>query len=491
MKITFLTPPSINGRAPERLFGCNLGYFFQTNIFVLYPSAVLEKEGYSVEVIDCPVEGIGEKELKKILEHDISDVYVFYTVFLSEKTDQYWAEKIRELKRRCTVIFMGPEPTSRPKDFIKNEKDFVIRGEPEETIKELIDSLNSDYPYYRPNPQNLKKIKGISWMGNNMHVNNPPREPIKDLDDLIFPARHLIVRDKYYNPKLKGRPSTVMLTSRGCFGKCIYCIPCSLSFATEIEHKKHFGNKPAVRLRSPQNIYEEFKNLKEDGYKSVAIIDDNFMGLPGGDERIIKICKLIEPLKMEWGCLARVDQLQNEYTLEWMKKAGCVYIDIGVESFEQKVLNYVKKGVTVGQVFHAILLMKHIGIEPKVNILLGSSPLETEESFKWTVNVLKMLNIDWVSFSVVIPHPGTDFYKIVKLLGWFATKSKDFEPVDPYQQATVNFPNMSHEELHKWVRWCYKEYYMRPQYFWKRLSKIRSWREFKEVVKIAWRLFHG
>jgi radical SAM superfamily enzyme YgiQ (UPF0313 family) len=914
MKVTFLMPPALKGKAPERIFGCNYGLFYQPNIFILYPASMLEEKGHKVVVLDCPLEKISWNGLKNYLKNDNSDMYIFYTVFLAEETDKHAAKLIRETVGNVPIVFMGPEPTSRPNDFTLDENTFVARGEAEYTIIDFVSNLKS---------RRFNKVQGLTWMNVGKIVHNPPRELIKDLDRLPFPDRRLIKKELYFNPKLQGRPSTVMLTSRNCYGRCIYCchpdtvvdssegfkniydvkgtlvrthtgefqkinekfvhnyegeiieitarrlkiptkltpnhevfiwdkdkiikkpagelttsdmlyfprplggkndidiirisdfipkkidlikeiklglsnklseekikeifelkkkgmpikriaeklkinrnviytytkwdkdnenlshraknytillnkdgfiwynmgkkkvrndikltpellrlfgyfiaegstsvninrhnsinvtfslnksereyaeeikntikssfnikasetlqnnclhisfsnsilgrffenfgkeakekhipdfllklpheklryiiegiikgdgskynkngfeiatssrklayqiinifliegivpeftikknkeskiggriikegilyrirvssenlnskrtlffervkngfavdiksirrlqykglvynfyidkdnsynvsffavsncIPCSYMFAREIEHKRFFNCKPPVRVRSPKNIYEEFKLLKKQGYKAVAIIDDNFLGLKGQEERIIKLCELIKPLKMEWGCLGRADQLQNENIIKSMSAAGCVYVDIGAESFDQKVLDFVHKDLKVGDIFNAIFLLKKYGIDPKINILFGTSPYETEESIKWTVRMLKELNIEWVSFDVTIPHPNTEFYKIVKNNNWFATKSKDFEPVDVIREATVNFPNLNHDKLRELVKWAYREYYLRPQYIWKRLSKVRGFQDFKELVQTAWRLF--
>lgn len=475
-------PPALKGqKAPEKLFGCNYGLFYQPNIFMLYIASMLEKNKHKVQVLDCPVEKTSWENLENYFRNDYSNVYVFYSVFLSEEIDKKAAKLIRDIRGKVPIIFIGPEATSRPEDFILDENTFVIRGEAEYTMLDFIDALLEK--------KKLEDVLSLSFMKNKKIIHNSNRDPIKDLDKIPFPARHLIKKELYYNPKLKGRPSTVMLTSRGCWGRCIYCIPCSYMFSREIEYKNFCGIKPVMNVRSPKNIYEEFKQIKKAGYKSVALIDDNFLGLKGHDERIIKICELIKPLKIEWGCLGRPDQLQNEDVIKAMADAGCVYIDIGAESFDQRVLDYVHKDVKVGDIFNAIFLLKKHGIDPKVNILFGTSPYETEKSVKWTVRMLKELNIDWVSFDVTIPHPNTEFYNIVKKNKWFATKSKDFEPVDVIRDATVDFPNLKHKDLQRLVKWSYREYYLRPQYIWKRLSKVRSFQDFKELVLTSWRLF--
>jgi radical SAM superfamily enzyme YgiQ (UPF0313 family) len=215
-------------------------------------------------------------------------------------------------------------------------------------------------------------------------------------------------------------------------------------------------------------------------------MDDNFVN---GKERTIEICKLIEPLKIKWGCLARADTLLDDEMLEWMHKAGCQYVDLGIESFEQKVLDDVHKDMKVSQYYAAIFMLKFHKIEPKVNILFGVSPLQTEESIKKTLEILKKLSIDYISFGITIPHPYTEFYKTVKENKWFATQSGDFEPVDPYKQGTVNFPNLDHKKLMELVSWAYKDYYLRPSYIWNSLIKTESLGEFWEKVKITLRLF--
>jgi len=273
MKITFLIPPAV-GVPPERIFGCNYGYFFQHNIFMLYPAAMLEKGKHDVKFIDCPIERKDEDWFKEFLKKDKSSAYILYTVFLAEKTDNHISKLIRSIRKDVNIIFAGPEPTGFPERFLKfvdDDKIFIVRGETEITMKELINALEKE--------KDFSKILGLSWKKNRKIINNKPRQLNENLDELPFPARHLIKKPKrYFNPKLKRKPSTVMLTSRNCWGRCIYCIPCSYSFAREIEHKKYNNwYKPKVGLRSPKDIAEEFRLVKKQGYKSVAIIDDNFV----------------------------------------------------------------------------------------------------------------------------------------------------------------------------------------------------------------------
>jgi len=504
MKITFLIPPKDEkGRNPERLFGCNFGLYAQQNIFILYSASTLEQKGHEVVVKDCPVNNINWSKFKNWLTKDNSDVYVFYTPFLAEEVDKKAHKLIREIFPNRKIIFSGPECSSRPEAFLLDINTFVIRGEPENVFEQLFNDdlkiLNNDLDdvqglSYRCEiiNEDLREGKpygaGITILKGDIHTN--PSRLIKNLDELPFPARHLLDKEKYFNPKLP-RPSTVLLTSRGCFGQCIYCIPCSLSFANEIEFKKTHKFKPPVRMRSPENIYEEVKQIKKMGYKSFYIIDDNFTTLKGKkyEDRIIKICNLIKPLNLIWGCLARADQIKNEEMIKAMADAGCKYVDLGIESFNQKTLDFVKKGCKVEDNYTAILLLKKYKINPKINVLLGVSPFETKEDIHWMVEVLKILDIEFASFDIVIPHPRTEIYDIAKKNEWFATEHNDYKPVDPLKEGTLNLPNLSKQKLEELVRWANREFYLRPSYIWLRLKKIRSFQELKDLFSIALKLF--
>ena len=480
MRVLFLNPPVVRGvqeRAPDRNFGCNYGIYFQHPIHILYPATFLKENGHEVTFIDAPVEGLEREDVEGIVKEKEFDAYVFFTVFLAQKLDLWWARRIREIDKRARIIFTGPEPSYRIGEFLIDNKTFVVRGEVEKTLLELVNALEKG--------QELDKIKGLSYRADGKIRNNPPRPPMssKELDELPIPDRRLIrAPERYYNVKLKGRPTTTMLTSRGCSYRCIFCIPSAYSFAREIEFKLHHNFvKPPVALRSAESVVREFREIKRLGYRSVAVMDDNFIW---GKKRVEEIAEGIKNLGIEWGCLARANFLQDMEMLEKMKEAGCSYIDIGVESFNQKVLDYIRKDLKVEEIFKAIENLKEVGIEPKINILLGASPLQTKEDIKRTVEILKRLDVETVSFSIVIPHPMTEFYRIVKKEGWFATKNKDFKPADPYREGIVNFPEMSHEELEKMVRWAYRSFYLRPSYILKKLRKIKSPREFLEHAEL-------
>ncbi|HHT9151109.1 MAG TPA: B12-binding domain-containing radical SAM protein, partial [Candidatus Wujingus californicus] len=330
MKITFLVPPPIEGKIPERVAGCAYLLYYVPNIFLLSAAAVLEKAGYEVRYIETTIKKWQRGHFLAYLKEDLSDVYCFYSVNLSQETDIHALNDIRNLRGYVPVIFFGPAPSDRSAEFVVDNDSYVVRGEPEYTMVELLKALHSK--------SSINGIKSVSFMNNGEIIHNVNRELIEDLDSLPFPARHLIEeREVYYNPKLGKRPFTAVCTSRGCSYRCIYCVPSSLSFSRELEYKHYLGKKPPVRKRSPENIIEEFKLLKSQGYKAVNIQDDQFVW---GEERTVKICEGIKDLDIVWGCSARSDHL-TEAIVKAMSEAHCKFIDLGVESFSQEILDYV------------------------------------------------------------------------------------------------------------------------------------------------------
>ena len=465
-RVTFLMPPPLDGKEPvERVFGCNYGLYPIPNIFALTAAAVLEEAGFEVRYIDCPVLGWSEADFRRYLSADDSDMYCFYTVNLAVETDRRAHAMIRRLRGGVPVAFVGPAPTYTPEVFLMDSGSFAIRGEMDLALCELARALFCG--------GDTRDIRGLSLLGEDGPLHNPPRAPLHDLDSLPFPARHLVDRDRYYNPKFGVSPVTAALTSRGCPHRCIYCVPNSLSFARELEYKKTSGGaKPAVRKRSPENIEREFRSLAAGGFRAVNILDDQFVW---GEDRTVEICERIGPLGMLWGCLARADYL-NERIVRAMKRANCMFVDIGAESFERPVLEFVKKDIEVERIREAIRLLKENGIIVKINMLLGSSPLETRESILRNMEIVKELDPDGVMYSLASPFPGTEFYEMAKKEGWFVYG--DYVPKDVRKEAIHSYPGLSKEELEALVRRANFSFYLRPRFIMRNLWRVMHPREF-------------
>ncbi len=461
MKITFLVPPPIDGNIPERVAGCAYLLYYVPNIFLLSAAAVLEKDGCAVKYLETTIKKWDRGHFLSFLREDLSDVYCFYSVNLSQNTDLQALKDIREIRGDVPIIFFGPAPSDRPAEFVVDDYAYVVRGEPEYTMLELSKALETNSAVYG--------IKSVSFRRNGEILNNANREPIEDLDALPFPARHLLEeRDVYYNPKLGKRPFTAVCTSRGCSYRCIYCVPSSLSFSRELEYKHHVGKKPPVRKRSPENIIEEFKLLKSQGYKAVNVQDDQFVW---GEERTIKICEGIKDLDMVWGCSARSDHL-TEPVVKAMAAAHCKFIDLGVESFNQEILDYVKKDIDVKKNEEAINLVKKYGVSAKINIMFGASPLETMATIQRNREEVKRLKVDQVMYNIANPFPGTEFYKIAKESKLFVYG--DYKPVNVAKEANIAYPHLGKAELENAVRRANFEFFLTPRFILKNIRRLGS-----------------
>jgi anaerobic magnesium-protoporphyrin IX monomethyl ester cyclase len=465
MKITLLTPPALAGKlAADRVFGCNYGYYAVPNIFILTCAAVLEQEGYKVDYVDGAIEKWTRRDLVDYLKRDESDLYVFYTVYLAKETDLQTLGLIRELRGNVKVAFVGPVPTETPEKFLLDDNVYVVRGEPETTLKEFVGALRDHQP--------MDHVQSLSYRRNGQLQHNPMRRVIDDLDTLPLPARHLIDKNRYYNPKIGIRPFSVVLASRGCSYQCTYCVPCSLSFARELEYKAYLNRKPPVRQRSAQNVLEEVRMLKAEGYRSIGFIDDQFIW---NEDRVIDLCEGLREIDIEWGCLARADRL-NERIVRKFAESKCQYVDIGVESFNQEILDDLKKDLDVNTIYYAIDLLKKYRITAKINVLIAATPLETEETILENIRIIKKIRPDSVMYGITNPFPGTDFHKIAKREGWLLYD--EYKPVDVQKECIISYPHLDNRKIEKLARKANLSFFLSPHFLLQNLKKIRTGGDF-------------
>ncbi len=461
MKVTFLIPPVLDHtRDVDRCFGCNYSIYFLPLLAMLYPATACKLQGHRVAIHDFAALRKTEKAFREFAAADDSDVYCFYTVFLSQGTDRLARDILRAARPSARFIFFGPQPTWDAGVFLDQENSYVVRGEAELVLPRLVAALEGAEP--------LAAVEGVSYRASSGPVDNPSAPYIKDLDALPVPDRTLLDHRPYSNPKLHSRPHAAILTSRGCYAQCWYCVPNSLSYARELEHKRQHGVKPPVRLHSAARVVEEMKQLAALGFRSVSAIDDQFLW---DEPRTAAICAGIEDLKLEWSCLARSDRVTDR-AAEAMARAGCAYVDLGTESFDQKVLDAVGKNIRAEDTEKAVRILKKHGIAVELNILFGATPVETEETIQLTLRELKRLDVDYVLFSIANPFPGTAFYDAAKANGWMAYG--DYVPVDPARNSIISYPHLSAERLEDLVARAYRNHYLHPRTLWRELRKTKD-----------------
>lgn len=475
-KICFLIPPVFDRatKPAERSAGCTRIVYPFPNIYELTVAALFEREGWEVTLRDFVYSDERPADLEKFLTDDRSDVYAMWCVNLSIVDDVQVLDMIARLRPQAEVLLLGPAPTYFPQKFLKagkagRERVTIVRGEPEATLLEWI-SL-----YLKG--KDRSGIDGISLLADGKIKANKPRKLTKNFDGLPFPARHLLAGREYHNPKLKTGPYTTMLTSRNCPFHCIYCVPSSLSFARELEYRAENGVKPPISFRSVESIEEELKQLKAEGYKAIGFVDDNFIW---NEERTAAICALMRKYGFVWGCQARVDAI-TEPIARMLGESGCRYVDLGMESFNDEILKYIRKGITSAQIYDAIGWLKKYGVPVKLNFLIGTSPLETKETIRDTLRRAKKLDVDQVMFNIVSPFPGTELYALAKENGWL--KGGEYRPTDVQRESILEYPHLSSEEMEKILFRSNLSFFLDPRFVFKQIRRFKSIKEFNSALK--------
>jgi anaerobic magnesium-protoporphyrin IX monomethyl ester cyclase len=410
-----------------------------------YIAAVLLKNQYEVDLIDCQTGGLTYEEFRDEISKRQPDIIGIASAILTYKSALQVARIAKEAHPKCLTVIGGPHVTFWDVNALQecSSLDVVVRKEGENTMLELAERVEAGKDYY--------DVLGITCRKDGKIVKNPDRPYIENLDDLPFPARHfwpIECLQKY------GTAIFNMVTSRGCVNWCNFCI----------EVRTH-GRK--YRVRSPKNVVDELEFLHNTyGAEYFAFLDDAFTV---DQRRNVEMCEEIKnrKLKIKWCCETRVDMVTKELFLK-MREAGCVDIWFGVESGTQPVLNAMGKGISLSQTIRAFKWAKEAGIKPNSNAILGV-PGETRQSAWKTIKFVERLTPDYMGcYTVATPYPGTPLYDFVKKNGWL--RVTDF---DKYDTVTPTFdtPTLSMEELRKIRDQIPLSFYLRPTYVLRMFAK--------------------
>jgi len=479
-RILFIEPPALDSsRIPERFAGCTYMLYPLPDLGQLYLMSYLEREGHTVDILNAVLDRLSRERFLRTISEWSPDVMILHSVILAKPTDTAILAKLAEAAPQARILIHGPEPTRVPEQYFDVVPDkeaqkrlVVFRGEPEIHIRDYLAA---------------GERVGASFVQNGEIVYTAHSEQFLDLDDLPFTHhRHPSMeryKTAYYNPKFSGRPVATMLASRGCRWRCAYCVPNSVSFARELEYRKcHAGEKPPALYASAPHVIEEFKEIASAGFRGVMVMDDQFLAQRS---RTLAICEGVAPLGLEWGCLSRPDYLTNEEVVAALAESGCVSVDIGVESFCQPVLDAIEKDLKLDTVYKCISLMKRYRIEPKVNIMFGTCPLEREEDIRHTIDELRRLDLHHVMFSIATPFKGTPFYEQSKRDGYLVD---DSDEINPFAKSMISYPHLSRERLNELTNEAYRRFYFRPSQIWRRLRNTRSLKSFLTDAWLALRL---
>ena len=345
-------------------------------------------------------------------------------------------EMIRLAKKMdCTVIVSSSDSTDHFQQYLQKGADFILLGEAEMRLLELLDSINKG--------ENNSRIPGIAFKKNNDFVKTVHRSVLTDLDVLPFPAWDLIDLEPYRSTWLKhaGYFSLNMSTTRGCPFKCNWCA------------KPIYGNR--YNSRSPEQVVKELKMLMDKyRFDHIWFCDDIFGLKPGWVSRFADLVRL-EGIKFRFKIQSRADLLTQDNTVEALAKAGCEEVWIGAESGSQKILDAMDKGITTSQIDRATHLLKKNGIKPAFFIQFGY-PGETKEDIDLTIQMINKLLPAEIGISVSYPLPGTRFYEKVKSeLQEKANWSDSDELILMFKNT---YQPSFYKQLHRYVHQSYRKH---------------------------------
>jgi anaerobic magnesium-protoporphyrin IX monomethyl ester cyclase len=374
--------------------------------YFLYLAGYLEKEGFSCEIVN---DVLPDEESYYL--HIISHLKVTRPRFVALATFVTDFDQSLKLATRIradtgiSVIVGNAQPSISPQDFIYpgSPFDIVVRGEGELTLREILEK--------GMDRKALGEVKGIAFLEGEQ-VRITPKREIMDLRDCGMPAYHMIDMSRYSRPTkyvIRRIPAScaIIYIGRGCPFKCGFCAANAVWQANECPQGQSF-----VRNRPIATVIEELSLLeKKYGFDFFYIMDDTF-GIT--EKEVIGFCEAYKKsgLTMLWAADTRVNSscFKNEAVLALMRDAGCIQLDLGVESGSPRLLKIIRKGITVDQIRNAFALCRRYGIRTFANILINLAE-ETEEDIQLTEDLLKEISPTVVSVGVTQPYPGTAFYE--------------------------------------------------------------------------------
>ncbi len=430
---------------------------------MLYVAAQIEKAGYDVRVIDAEAARLSDDATVQLVREFQPDLVGIYCTTANFKQMVALASRIKQ-SVRCAIFFGGPHGTYYGEETAVQEPvDIVFMGEAEQTTPEVLGVL-------KQGGVGLHRVPGIMFQYEGKIIKTDDRPFMKNLDELAFPAFHLVDVKKYRpSPQHVLRtPSITMITTRGCPFKCTFChVPVLF--------------KDTYRTRSVENVIAEIKELQAKyGIKEIQFYDDLFGANKIWLEKFLDTI-IAEKIDITWSCLTRIDTLHKDLVMK-MRKAGCWCIFFGMESLDNDILKAVNKKLTVEQIERAIVACKEAGIEIRANFILGS-PNETPEIAKRMIDRICELNPDYVKFNVMTPYPGNPIYEQIKTGLWGRMVEEDFTKLTNHDVVFVPYGYGSAEEVAKMRRYAFQKFYFRPKYVLSRVKKLKSWHDVKRHMR--------
>lgn len=396
-------------------------------------AAMLEQNGFTVQILDNNIECLSPQTIGQRAA-GCDKVFVTSTPYdrwQCPSLDITFFFRTIEAIPPERLYIMGAHVTERPEAILKrSQARLAILGEPEQTILELarLDTSLEIPP----------DIPGIAYFKGDRFIRSSPRGFVKDLDQLPYPAYHLLDMDRYYYEFL-GRDFAIMEGSRGCPHRCSFC------------YLGMYGNR--FRQKSLDRLVNEVAYVRE----RFHVRNIYFMDLEFALNRafVRSFCKELirHDMKINWCCQTRVTDVDNNL-LKWMKQAGCSLIHFGVEAGSPRILSQTGKGIKVSNCVKAISMAHENGIRTALFMNFGF-PGETRADMASTIKLALRLNPTYAAFHLIVPFPGTRLAKEIHL---------DPEAFPAHLYPHYNYIHHDLKTLKSVLRRAYLRFYLRPSY---------------------------
>lgn len=398
-----------------------------------YIAAVLKKSGFDVEIYNQDMYHYPEEHLTRYLDRHHFDMIGLGTIggYFQYKKLLKISEAVNRSKDRPFYVIGGHGPSPEPEYFLKKTgADAIVIGEGEETIVEVAKALAAK--------RSISNLDSIAFMDRGKAVINQRRPLIADLDLIPFPAYELF--PMYFYRLLREphcAPSdlvALMISGRGCPFRCAFC----------------YRMDEGLRSRSTEGIVEEIKLLKTNyGITYISFYDELLIS---SIKRTTELCEAFirEDLKVRWTCNGRLNYAKPK-VLQLMKKAGCVFINYGIEALDDEVLRKMNKCLTVEQIVKGIDATLKEGISPGFNVIFGNIG-DNKETLQKAVDFLLKYDdgAQLRTIRPVTPYPGSPLYYHALENGLLKDCADFYEKKHVNSDLlAVNFTDMSDKEFHK------------------------------------------
>ncbi|TGD57436.1 B12-binding domain-containing radical SAM protein [Flavobacterium humi] len=437
----------------------------------LYAASLLRENRYEVDLFDTNLLN-GPSEIRFVIQEKKPKYLVIYDDgfnYLTKMCLTNMREACFEMiclgkEQNCTVIVCSSDATDHYGKYLEKGADFIIQGEGEMTLLELINSLEKN--------ESVALIPGIVHSEENQVKVHPKRSVLQDLDQLPLPAWDLVAMEDYKNIWKQSRQDFTLniATTRGCPYKCNWCA------------KPIYGNR--YHAHSPKYIADHIRYLKDTfGVDRFWMCDDIFGLKPNWVQEFYSELQQ-QNLKIRYYIQSRVDLLLKEDTIDVLAKSGLEEVWVGAESASQKILDAMDKGTKVAQIYEATKMLKAKNIRVAFFLQFGYLT-ENQSDIQKTIAMVKELMPDNIGISVSYPLPGTLFYEKVKNDLKEKSNWKDSDDLEMMFRGT--FKSDYYRKLQRFV---HKEY-RKSQGFVNLKTIARnpmhlSFRKIKSIAKLAY-----